>query len=94
MTKALLILAAVIAGVVAGALAAPARADLPPVPPERPGIASWHVSGKLRGQMNVRASALASGIVRAVRDAEVIQEGGDPERLSEKAMRLAAEARR
>lgn len=58
------------------------------------GIESWHVSGKLKAAGNVRAQNLASGIVRAVRDAEVIQAGGDPERPSEKAMRLVDEGRK
>lgn len=31
---------------------------------------------------------------RAIRDARIIQAGGDPERPSEKAMRLSAESRR
>lgn len=38
---------------------------------------------------NNRGSALAAGIRRAVQDAEAIQAGRDPERPSEKAMRLA-----
>lgn len=38
------------------------------------------------------ASSLLSGLERAVADAEVVERGGDPERPSEKAMRLAMEA--
>lgn len=57
-------------------------------------IEPWHVSGKLTASGNVRASSLASGIVRAVGDADKIQRGIDPERLSEKVMRLLDEERR
>ena len=35
---------------------------------------------------------LMTGIRRALQDAEVVQAGGDPERPSEKAMRLAEQA--
>lgn len=38
---------------------------------------------------NHRGSALVSGIRRALSDAEIIRAGGDPERPSEKAMRLS-----
>lgn len=40
---------------------------------------------------NTTGSGLAAGIRRALEDAEVIQAGGDPERPSEKAMRLSQE---
>jgi hypothetical protein len=50
-------------------------------------IESWHISA-LQCQTNVRGSNLAAGIRRAVQDAEAIQAGRDPERLSEKVMRL------
>ena len=43
----------------------------------------------LQCQGNVNGSSLAAGIRRAVQDAEAIQAGRDPERPSEKAMRLA-----
>lgn len=57
------------------------------------GVVPWHIEGgKLTGQMNARASSLASGIVRAVQDADKIQRGIDPERPSEKAIRLMHEA--
>jgi len=38
---------------------------------------------------NTTGSGVAAGIRRATEDAEVIQRGGDPERPSEKAMRLS-----
>lgn len=38
---------------------------------------------------NTIGSSLAAGIRRAVEDAEVIEAGGDPERASERAMRLS-----
>lgn len=53
------------------------------------GVESWHVSGKLKAAGNVVAQAVASGIVRAVSDAEAIQEGRDPRRPSEVAIELA-----
>lgn len=56
-------------------------------------IASWHLPA-LQCPTNVRGSSLAAGIRRAVEDAEAIQEGRDPERPSEKALRFAYEARR
>lgn len=43
---------------------------------------------------NTKGQAFFGTILRAVQDAEAIQEGRDPERPSEKVMRLAAEARR
>jgi hypothetical protein len=52
-------------------------------------VAAWQVSG-LQCPGNVSGSSLAAGIRRAVQDAEVIEAGGDPERLSEKAMRIAS----
>jgi hypothetical protein len=55
-------------------------------------IESWHITA-LQCPTNVRGSAVASGVRRAVRDAAIIQQGGDPERPSEKAMRMMAEAR-
>lgn len=42
---------------------------------------------------NRRGSSFFSGLRRAIRDAEEIEAGRDPERPSEKAMRLAQEAR-
>lgn len=39
---------------------------------------------------NAAGSALASGLRRATKDADIIAEGGDPERPSEKAMRLSS----
>ncbi len=39
---------------------------------------------------NIRGSAVASGIRRACRDAEALTAGNDPERPSEKAMRLVS----
>jgi hypothetical protein len=39
--------------------------------------------------MNAAGSALASGVRRAVEDAEAVQAGRNPERPSERAMRLA-----
>ena len=56
----------------------------------RDGVESWHVSGKLTAAGNVVAQAIASGIVRAVSDAEAIQEGRDHRRPSEIAMALAS----
>jgi hypothetical protein len=56
------------------------------------GIESWHISA-LQCPTNVRGSAVASGVRRAVRDAAIIQQGGDPERPSEKAMRMAEAGR-
>lgn len=53
------------------------------------GVEPWHVVGKLRGEMNVKASSLAAGIVRAVEDADKIQRGVDPARPSERAVREA-----
>jgi hypothetical protein len=52
-------------------------------------VASWQIAG-LQCPGNVRGSSLAAGIRRAVRDAEVIEAGGDPERLSERAMRISS----
>lgn len=52
-------------------------------------VASTHVS-TLQCAMNATGRILASGIRRAVADAEAIQEGRDPERPSERAMRRAA----
>lgn len=52
------------------------------------GIESWHLHA-LQCSTNTRGSAVAAGVRRAVQDAEAIQEGRDPERLSEKAVRLA-----
>lgn len=51
------------------------------------GVEPWHVVTHLIAHGNVRASSLASGIVRAVQDADKIQRGADPERPSERAMR-------
>jgi hypothetical protein len=56
-------------------------------------VEAWHING-LQCPTNARGSGLAAGIRRAVQDAEVIQAGGDPERPSEKAMRLSEAARR
>jgi hypothetical protein len=42
---------------------------------------------------NAAAHSLLRGLARAIQDAEVIEAGGDPERPSEKAMRLAEEER-
>ena len=42
---------------------------------------------------NTSGSSLISGLRRAVEDAEAIEEGRDPERPSERAVRLAAEER-
>lgn len=55
-------------------------------------VSSWHISG-LECHGNVRGSTVASGIRRAVRDAQFIQAGDDPERPSEKAMRLSSRKR-
>jgi hypothetical protein len=55
-------------------------------------VEAWHING-LQCPTNQRGSGLAAGIRRAVQDAEVIQAGGDPERPSEKAMRLSEAAR-
>jgi hypothetical protein len=52
-------------------------------------IESWQING-LTCPGNVRGSSLAAGLRRAVSDAEKIQRGEDPERPSEKAMRLAS----
>jgi hypothetical protein len=38
---------------------------------------------------NLAGSSLVSGIRRALEDGEVMERGGDPERPSERAMRLA-----
>lgn len=43
---------------------------------------------------NVVGSGIVSGLRRAVQDADAIRDGRDPERPSEKAIRLAEEARR
>lgn len=51
-------------------------------------IESWHVDS-LTCPTNTRGSAVAAGIRRAVTDAEAIQEGRDPRRLSEIAIELA-----
>jgi len=56
-------------------------------------VESHHLNG-LQCPTNVRGSSLAAGIRRAVQDAEAIQAGRDPERPSEKAIRLAEAARR
>lgn len=42
--------------------------------------------------MNVQANQVLVGVRRAIRDADCIERGIDPERLSEKAMRMMAEA--
>ena len=55
-------------------------------------VEAWHLSA-LTCPTNRKGSALASGVRRAVQDAETIQKGGDPERPSERAVRLAAEIR-
>lgn len=55
-------------------------------------VESWQIDG-LQCPTNLRGSSLAGGIRRAVQDAEVIQAGGDPERPSEKAIRLMHEER-
>jgi hypothetical protein len=54
-------------------------------------VRSWDL-GALQCPTNLRGSALAAGVRRAVEDAEAIQAGRNPERPSEKAVRLAAEA--
>jgi hypothetical protein len=56
------------------------------------GVASWMIAG-LQCPTNMRGSGLAAGIRRAVEDAEKIERGEDPERPSEKAMRLTHERR-
>jgi hypothetical protein len=48
-------------------------------------IEAWQVRG-LECPSNLRGSAVASGIRRAVSDAEAIQQGRDPRRLSERVM--------
>jgi hypothetical protein len=53
-------------------------------------VRSHHLNA-LACTTNEKGSSLAAGVRRAVSDAEVIQAGGDPERMSEKAMRLASE---
>jgi hypothetical protein len=56
-------------------------------------IEPWHVRSIIHGSFtNIVCRALTSGILRAVQDANMIQRGLDPERLSEKAVRLANEA--
>ena len=50
-------------------------------------IEAWHVRG-LECPTNQRGSAVASGVRRACEDAQAIQSGADPERPSEKVMRL------
>lgn len=50
----------------------------------------WHHVTGLTCPTNTRGSSVASGIRRAISDAHTIQDGGDPERPSEKAMRLAS----
>jgi hypothetical protein len=56
------------------------------VPMTYPGNGLW-------ARMVGRYVAPLGWLGRALRDAEVIQAGGDPERLSERAMRLMAEER-
>lgn len=53
-------------------------------------IQPWHIIA-LQCPTNIRGSSLAAGIRRAAQDAEAIQDGRDPERLSEKVMRLMKE---
>jgi hypothetical protein len=53
-----------------------------------------YAMGRLRSEGHVGVSSLAAGLRRAVEDAEAIRAGRDPERPSERAIRLAEEERR